>query len=945
MPHRTPSGARDDASAVDGNLSIPIRTTSSPPPGDDLELARVRVDLATRVAGVTRLADFGAPTARGADMGGIHAVLGDLLEAMSAVVGADGGVLYLYDAPTDDLFAQVATASLGAIDGGARIRRGEGAVGVALDSLSPVSAIRESLSEIERRWLADVRSAYCAPVLTLTHEPMGVVTLLFKRTSPPDVREQALIAAFANQAAEMIERAHLHSEGRALLLRDNLRSSQLAQLADVARDLMGEVVLDDLLRMVAEAARAIIGAHQAVASRLVRGWTEAFTYVSLSEKYARWRTYDRVPKGLGVLNYVTRENKPLRLTPDELNVHPEWRGMRDAPDHPPLPNYLAAPLVARDGRNLGLIQLSDKAVDQEDVTGDFTAEDEHLLVALAQLASAAIENLELRERERLAGQRVDASARSLKLLSDASRALAETLEVDATLTTITSLAVPVLGDWCGVHLLDPAGSLQLAAHAADEPGIDMVLGGRAERAQDRGGIDLEQAISSGATRREASLPSPVLEELRSSFPDRAVDPGTVLVVPLTAHGRMLGTLTLVRIPGPPYTDGEAELAEELARRAALAVDNATRYTSERETALVLQRSMLPELRPFAPGLRVASRYLPGAEGLNVGGDWYDLIPLVDGRQGLVVGDVAGRGIAAAAGMGQLRAVVRAYALEGHSPARLLEHVDRFVTMQRTVSFVTCLYAVIDTSARTLTVASAGHLPPLLLDDDGARLVEVPTGAPLGTSFGGFQDMTIELEPNTTVLLYTDGLVEERTRSIDEGLATLRAAASRWRRSPEALCDGVLLTMSEQRPLEDDTALLAVSLDASLEPDATCDLEAFDLPAEPSSAGAARARLGKILRACGAAPQIDVAKLLVTEVVANAVRHAGGDRIDLTVTVDNAAVRVEVGDEADSDPVPGPAPGIEDPGGRGLMIVDALASRWGYERRLGGGKRVWFEVDR
>jgi GAF domain-containing protein/anti-sigma regulatory factor (Ser/Thr protein kinase) len=903
------------------------------------------VDLAARAAGVTRLADLGAPTARGADMAGIQGVLGDLLEAMTAVVGADGGILHLYDGHSDDLFAQVATAALGDGDGTARIRRAEGAVGGALQSLAPVSVARDGLSDTELRWLPDVRMIYCAPLLTLTREPMGVVSLLFRRAVRPAVREETLIAAFADQAAEMIERAHLHSEGRALLVRDQLRSSQLAQLAEVSRDLMGELVLDDLLRTVAEAARAIIGAHQVVASRLVRGWTEAFTYVSLSEKYARWRGYDRVPKGLGVLNYVTRENRPLRLTATELAAHPEWRGMRDAPDHPPLPNYLAAPLVARDRRNLGLIQLSDKAGDPSGAVGDFTPEDEHLLVALAQLASAAIENLEMRERERLAGQRVDASARSLKLLSDASRALAETLEVDATLDTITSLAVPVLGDWCGVHLLDASGELQLAAHAAEEPRIDSVLGGSAEETRDRGGIDLEHALDTGATQRSASLPSPVLEELSSAFPDRAVDPGTVLVVPLTAHGRALGTLTLVRIPGPPYTGGEAELAEELARRAALAVDNATRYASERDTALVLQRSMLPELRPFAPGLRVASRYLPGAEGLNVGGDWYDLIPLVDGRHGLVVGDVAGRGIAAAAGMGQLRAVVRAYALEGHSPARLLEQMDSFVTMQRTVSFVTCLYAVIDTSARTLTVASAGHLPPLLLDDRGAHLVEVPTGAPLGTSFGGFQDMTIALEPESTVLLYTDGLVEERTRPIDEGLATLCAAASRWRRSPEALCDGVLLIMSERRPLEDDTALLAVSLDPSPGPDDACVRENFVLPAEPSSAGAARAELNKILHSCGAAPEVEVAQLLVTEVVANAIRHAEGERVELAVSIDDAAVRVEVGDEGDSDPVPGPPPGIEDPGGRGLMIVEALASRWGYERRPDGGKRVWFELDR
>ena len=911
------------------------------PPAEELELARVRVDLATRVAGFTRLTDFVSPTARGVDMAGIHPVLSDLLGAMARMTGAAGAVLHIYDWQVGDLFAQVTTPLIGSVSECPRVARGEGAVGRALDELAPVTASGSELSMAERSWLANTAIFYSAPLLTLTREPMGVISLVFTDKAALEPRAETLIAAYASQAAEMIERTHLHSEAHALLTRDRLRSEQLARLAQAARDLMGELVLDDLLRTVTEAARSVIGSHQAVTSRLVRGWTEAFTYVSLSEKYAQWRGYDRVPKGLGVLNYVIRENKSLRLTPAELVAHPEWRGMSDAPGHPPLPNYLAAPLVARDGRNLGLIQLSDKAVDGPG-SADFTAEDEDMLVQLAVLASAAIENLEMRERERVAGQRVDASARSLKLLSDASRALAETLEVDATVATITSLAVPVLGDWCGVHLLDANGDLRLAAHASEDEVIGSVL---VESGHDSSGLRFGAALEAGETQHSASLPPVVLERLRETLPDRALDPGTVLVVPLAAHGRTLGTLTLVRIPGPPYTEGETDLAEELARRAALAVDNATRYASERDTALVLQRSMLPELRPMAAGLRVASRYLPGAEGLNVGGDWYDLIPLGDGRQGLVVGDVAGRGIAAAAGMGQLRAVVRAYALEGHSPARLLEHLDRFVTVQRTVSFVTCLYAVIDESERRLTVASAGHLPPLVLDDRGARLLDAPAGPPLGTSFGGYEDHSFELEPNSTVLLYTDGLVEERTRSIDEGLATLCAAASRWRHSPEALCDGVLLTMSEHRPLEDDTALLAVSLGAAVELGDACERERLQLSAEPASAGAARAEVAEVLRDCGAVAQIGVAELLVTEVVANAVRHAGGEQIHLGITVGADAVRVEVGDDGDSFPVPGLPPGEDDPGGRGLMIVEGLASRWGYEKAEAGGKRVWFEIDR
>ncbi|HEX8102225.1 MAG TPA: ATP-binding SpoIIE family protein phosphatase, partial [Solirubrobacteraceae bacterium] len=411
--------------------------------------------------------------------------------------------------------------------------------------------------------------------------------------------------------------------------------------------------------------------------------------------------------------------------------------------------------------------------------------------------------------------------------------------------------------------------------------------------------------------------------------------------------RRIGTLTLVRVPGPAYAEGEVELASELARRAALAVDNAARYASERETALVLQRSMLPELQPRARGLLVASRYLPGASGVDVGGDWYDLIPLSDpSRHGLVVGDVAGRGVAAAAVMGQLRAVVRAYALEGHPPARLLTQLDRFVDAQGMTPFVTCLYAIVDEREHTLTVSSAGHLPPLVLDGDGARLLPVAPGPPLGTRYGGYRDETFELAPDATVLLYTDGLVEERSRSITEGLERLRQAARHWRSSPEALCDGVLGELGRLGHQEDDTALLAVNLAGREPAPAPPVRSSIEVPAQDTSAAAARRWLERALDGAGGEELVATAALLTTELVANAVRHGGGRWLEVALALDDAAVRVEVADAGAGAPRPQapPDPGVDS--GRGLMIVEALAQRWGYEPDASGrGKRVWFELDR
>src|SRR4051812_17632362 len=189
-------------------------------------------------------------------------------------------------------------------------------------------------------------------------------------------------------------------------LADRRSAGPLQALADAALEVTAAARVDDVLRIVTEAARAVIGAHQGVTSRLVHGWSHATTYVSLSDRYASWRDYDEVPRGLGVLNEVTAHNRPLRLTGEELVAHPAYRHLADAPGHPPLPDYLAAPLVDGEGRNLGLIQLSDKGE-----AGAFTAEDEAVLVQLAQMASNAIERLELLEREHAARLRAEALQR------------------------------------------------------------------------------------------------------------------------------------------------------------------------------------------------------------------------------------------------------------------------------------------------------------------------------------------------------------------------------------------------------------------------------------------------------------------------------------------------------------------------------------------------------
>ena len=296
-------------------------------------------------------------------------------------------------------------------------------------------------------------------------------------------------------------------------------------------------------------------------------------------------------------------------------------------------------------------------------------------------------------------------------------------------------------------------------------------------------------------------------------------------------------------------------------------------------------------------------------------------------------------------MGQLRAVVRAYALEGHDPARLLTQLDRYVDAQRSAPFVTCLYGIVDERARTLTVSSAGHLPPLVVGAGGAEYVPVPPGPPLGALFGGYQEVTVPLEDGATVLLYTDGLVEERVGPITEGLDRLREAARHWRHSPDALCDGVLTQLGRVGRQEDDTALLAVTLTARAPARGAVTESRVEVPADPASAAAARRWLETALEAAGAEELVPTAALLTTELVANGVRHGGGRWLEISVAISPDVVRIAVADSGAGAPRPIPPPGASEGNGRGLMIVEALAARWGYEPEPARGKRVWFELDR
>ncbi|WP_405579611.1 SpoIIE family protein phosphatase [Streptomyces sp. NBC_01190] len=295
---------------------------------------------------------------------------------------------------------------------------------------------------------------------------------------------------------------------------------------------------------------------------------------------------------------------------------------------------------------------------------------------------------------------------------------------------------------------------------------------------------------------------------------------SLIIVPLQARGSMLGVVVLVRTENPaPFTRADLVLAEELAKRASLSLDNALRYTRERTAALALQRDLLPHHLTGEGAVEVAFRYLPSDTHGGVGGDWFDVIPMSGGRVALVVGDVAGHGINAAATMGRLRTMVRTLATLQIPPDELLTRMDGLVLeleqdpaddtdLTKVSVGATCLCIVYDPATRRCTLASAGHPPPAIVSPDGSvDFARLSPGAPIGVGLGDFESTEMELAEGSVLALYSDGLIETRTSDIDQGMERLRTALGRPFAALDDLCASVIDTMVPKGPTDDDTALL------------------------------------------------------------------------------------------------------------------------------------------
>ncbi|RPE46658.1 PAS domain S-box-containing protein [Streptomyces sp. Ag109_O5-1] len=441
-----------------------------------------------------------------------------------------------------------------------------------------------------------------------------------------------------------------------------------------------------------------------------------------------------------------------------------------------------------------------------------------------RVLGAATSVVDVTERHRAAAE-ADRARRRLALIADASARVGTSLEVERTAHELAEIATPVLADVVAVDVLDSALALRRSRRPDNGPELFRALALEAAhptvalRAADPLGdlaaYDGDRLVTVCVhTARPVLVPRVGAHDLsriarNAEAGDLLAQAGvhSYLVVPLIAHGEVLGAFDLKRTRNPlPFDEDDVVLATELAGRAAVAIDNARWFQSVRNTALTLQRSLLPDHAPHHTGLELASRYQPAQATSEVGGDWYDVIPLSGERTALVVGDVMGNGIDAAATMGRLRTATCAYADLELPPAAVLQHLDK-ITCDLEHYIVTCLYGVYDPHTRRCEFANAGHMPPALVHcGHAATLLELPPAAPLGVGGIPFETTTVDLAAGDLLVLYTDGLVETRRHPIDDRLGVLLGFLDEPHRPLEETCD--LLLHGLRHPDDhDDVALL------------------------------------------------------------------------------------------------------------------------------------------
>ncbi|MFB7107818.1 SpoIIE family protein phosphatase [Streptomyces sp. NPDC056291] len=551
--------------------------------------------------------------------------------------------------------------------------------------------------------------------------------------------------------------------------------------------------------------------------------------------------------------------------------------------------------------------------------------------------------------------RAQVARERLELLYDAGLGIGTTLDVSRTADELAQVAVPRFADYVSVDLAE--GVLRGEEPAGTATGLRRIAvrGIQDDAPLYEKGRLIDFLPSTPQARSYGTGHVELVTDLSSAYGWRAQDPErteaivdygihSLISAPIQARGVVLGMANFWRCKERgPFDEEELSLAEELVARAAVSIDNARRYAREHALAVTLQRSLLPRALPELSALEVGYRYLPAQSGVS--GDWFDVIPLPGGRVALVVGDVVGHGLHAAATMGRLRTAVHNFSTLDLPPDELLSHLDDLVgridqdeastDAAAAVVGATCLYAIYDPVTRRCAMARAGHLAPALVSPDGSvTFPDLPHGPPLGLGGMPFRTAELELPEGTQLALYTDGLIEDRRRDLDVGMELLRQAlAGHPGRSPEHSCQAVLDALLPARP-KDDVALLIARTRAL-----PCDRVAeWDVPPDPAAVARVRVAAARTLDEWGLSELGFSMELVLSELVTNAIRY-GGEPIHVRLIRDRTLI-CEVSDGTSTSPHLRYAATTEE-GGRGLFLVSQMTEHWGT-RYSPCGKVIWAE---
>ncbi|MFF3919226.1 SpoIIE family protein phosphatase [Streptomyces sp. NPDC001852] len=553
--------------------------------------------------------------------------------------------------------------------------------------------------------------------------------------------------------------------------------------------------------------------------------------------------------------------------------------------------------------------------------------------------------------------------RRLALLNEAGARIGTSLDVAQTARELAEVAVHGLADYCSVDLLKPVtygddpvpgvtGSLIRAALIPPERRVPFQEG------------DVVPLLPESLQARCLAERRPILEKHLSLRPEwyamdrRRVEIAmglgvhSLIAVPLVARGWVLGVVSLWRSGNSePFEREDAAVADEFSSRAAVCIDNARRFTQQQSAALTLQRSLLPKTGSDLPAVEVACRYLPASGEPGIGGDWFDVIPLSGARVALVVGDVVGHGIHAAASMGRLRAAVRTLASLDLEPDEVVARLDDLVSLLATeieanadgnqwaieqMLGATCLYAVYDPVSQHCLLARAGHPAPAVSTPDGeVTVLDLPAGPPLGLGGLPFETYDLELPEGSLLALYSNGLLEARNGDIDTALETLRACLTRAREPVDQTCHAVVDALLPKDHLPTDDIALLIARTRVLRPE---NVASWQLPLEATAAARARELTTAKLTEWGLADLAFTTELVASELVTNTYRYAAGP-VTLRLIRTHCLI-CEVSDTSHTSPHLRRALSTDE-GGRGLFLVAQLTERWGT-RYTHDGKTVWTE---